>query len=81
MVSKFEYRFTNCFITDFELKRIPKHIRCGRIEARNYQSNRAGNTGHQCAYPERTLRKDYQQYVGVQESWSVSDGAHYLWQV
>ena len=22
MVSKFEYRFTNCFITDFELKRI-----------------------------------------------------------
>lgn len=33
------------------------------------------------ADPKRTLRKDYQQYVGVQEPWCLSDGAHYLWQV
>ena len=56
-------------------------IRCGRTEARHNQSDRTGNTGYWCADPERDVRKDHQQYAGVQEPWCLSDGTHYLWQV
>ena len=27
----------------------------------------------------RQFSAEYQQYVGVQEPWRLSDGAHYLW--